>query len=124
MSPPKGNQDMVFFDSLSFLKESEKYLEKRITESANKEVSKARASGRPEKVFCSKRLRFYRENSMILKRKVKLKRAQGECLGTGSRRRTQQAAKSCGEPQAGNDPQISEWSNPPAVKSRYHILNT
>ena len=29
---------------------------------------------------------------------VKLQRAQGECLGTRSRRRTQQTAKSYGEP--------------------------
>ncbi len=46
------------------------------------------------------------------KRKVKLKRAQGECLGIRSRRRTRPAAKSCGELQANSDPQISEWSNP------------
>ena len=43
---------------------------------------------------------------------VKLKRAQGECLGIRSRRRTRPAAKSCGELQANYDPQISEWSNP------------
>ena len=35
---------------------------------------------------------------------VKLIRAQGECLGTESRRRTRQAAISYGEPQMGFDP--------------------
>ena len=44
--------------------------------------------------------------------KVKLIRAQGECLGTESRRRTRQAAISCGEEQISIDPQISEWGNP------------
>lgn len=43
---------------------------------------------------------------------VKLIRAQGECLGTESRRRTRQAAISCGEEQISIDPQISEWGNP------------
>ncbi len=33
-----------------------------------------------------------------IKRKVKLQRAQGECLGTGSRRRTWLTAISLGEP--------------------------
>ena len=42
---------------------------------------------------------------------VKLKRAQGGCLGTKSRRRTWQAAKSCGEEQISIDPQISECGN-------------
>ena len=44
-------------------------------------------------------------------RKFKFRRAQGECLGTGSRWRTRQAAKSCGELQISLDPQISEWGN-------------
>ena len=44
--------------------------------------------------------------------KFKLERAQGECLGIGSRRRTRQAAKSCGELQISPDPQVSEWGNP------------
>ena len=44
--------------------------------------------------------------------KIKLQRAQGGCPGTTRRRRTWQAAKSYGEPQAGIDPQISEWGNP------------
>ncbi len=43
---------------------------------------------------------------------VKLCRAQGECLGTESRRRTRQAAISCGELQISDNPQISEWGNP------------
>ena len=52
----------------------------------------------------------------ILK-KVKLIRAQGECLGTRSRCRTRQAAKSCGEAQIAYDPQISEWGNPSGVNA-------
>ena len=44
--------------------------------------------------------------------KIKLQRAQGGCPGTIRRRRTWQAAKSNGEPQAGTDPLISEWGNP------------
>ena len=47
--------------------------------------------------------------------KVKIQRAYGGCLGDISRRRTRSAAKSCGEPQVGVDPQISEWSNPAAA---------
>ena len=45
-------------------------------------------------------------------RKIKRTRAQGGCQGTKRRRRTWQAAKSKGEPQAGIDPLISEWGNP------------
>ena len=44
--------------------------------------------------------------------KIKRTRAQGGCQGTKRRRRTWQAAKSKGEPQAGIDPLISEWGNP------------
>ena len=44
--------------------------------------------------------------------KVKLIRAQGECLGIRSRRRTWQAAISLGEAQTAFDPEISEWGNP------------
>ena len=43
---------------------------------------------------------------------AKLERAQGGCLGTGGRRKTRQAAKSCGEGQIPGDPQVSEWGNP------------
>jgi len=43
---------------------------------------------------------------------VKLLRAYGGCLGANRRRRTWQAAKSFGEPQAGFDPEMSEWGNP------------
>src|SRR5689334_148270 len=43
---------------------------------------------------------------------VKLLRAYGGCLGNQRRRRTWQAAKSCGESRAGSDPQMSEWGNP------------
>ena len=51
--------------------------------------------------------------------KIKLIRAQGGCQGTIRRRRTWQAAKSHGEPQAGNEPWISEWGNPAGVMSRH-----
>ncbi|GEM_PF-3544408 len=54
---------------------------------------------------------------------IKLIRAYGGCLGARSRRRTQRAAKSLGEPQAGFDPGISEWGNPHGVNSMYPILN-
>ena len=40
----------------------------------------------------------------IKRREIKLQRAQGGCPGTIRRRRTWQAAKSYGEPQAGTDP--------------------
>ena len=43
---------------------------------------------------------------------VKLIRAQGECLGIRSRRRTRQAAISSGERHIRIDPEISEWGNP------------
>ena len=46
------------------------------------------------------------------KRKVKLQRAKGECLGTRSRRRTQKAAKSHGEAHTAIEPWVSEWGNP------------
>ena len=54
------------------------------------------------------------ENSseMRLFCKVKLIRAQGECLGIRSRRRTRQAAISSGERHIRIDPEISEWGNP------------
>jgi|CZCB01.1.fsa_nt_gi hypothetical protein len=54
-------------------------------------------------------------------RQVKLIRAQGECLGTRSRRRTWQAAKSCGEAQTAIDPQMSEWGNPPEVNAQVSV---
>ena len=47
----------------------------------------------------------------VFRRKVKRKRAQGECLGIRSRRRTWQAAKSFGELQMSDDPEISECGN-------------
>ena len=55
--------------------------------------------------------------------KFKLERAQGECLGTGSRRRTRQAAKSCGELQISIDPQESEWGNPSKGMLRERMMN-
>ena len=51
---------------------------------------------------------FSKENGKM----VKLRRAQGGCLGTGSRRRAQQSAKSHGKPKAGIDPWVPEWGNP------------
>ena len=50
---------------------------------------------------------------------VKLLRAHEGCLGTNRRRRTWYAAKSFGEPHAGFDPEISEWSNPAEVMFCY-----
>ena len=44
-------------------------------------------------------------------KKFKQTRAQGECLGIRSRRKTWQAAISCGELQISLDPQISECGN-------------
>ena len=55
---------------------------------------------------------------------VKLVRAYGGCLGAKRRRRAWQAAISFGEPQAGLDPEIPEWGNPPGVISRHPVLNT
>ena len=46
-------------------------------------------------------------------RVIKLLRAYGGCLGAKDRRRTWLTAKSFGEPSAGDDPEISEWGNPP-----------
>jgi len=42
---------------------------------------------------------------------LKLLRANGGCLGTDGRRRTQQPAKRFGEAEAANDPEISERGN-------------
>ena len=55
--------------------------------------------------------------------KKKIPRAHGGCLGTGSRRRTRQAAISCGEGQTPFDPQISEWGNPAGVMPSHPRLN-
>ena len=54
---------------------------------------------------------------------AKMARAHGGCLGTGSRRRTRQAAISCGEGQTPFDPQVSEWGNPAGVMPCYPALN-
>ena len=53
----------------------------------------------------------------------KISRAHGGCLGTGSRRRTRQAAISPGEWQTHLDPGISEWGNPAGVMPCYPRLN-
>ena len=52
-----------------------------------------------------------------------MSRAHGGCLGTGSRRRTRQAAIVCGEGQTPFDPQVSEWGNPAGVMPCYPELN-
>ena len=67
---------------------------------------------------------FEREKRFAITHKFKLERAQGECLGTGSRRRTRQAAKSHGELQISLDPWVSEWGNPSKGMLRERILNT
>ena len=61
---------------------------------------------------------FWRENrygpgvrDYTGQKKFKQTRAQGECLGIRSRRKTWQAAISCGELQISFDPQISECGN-------------
>ena len=54
---------------------------------------------------------------------VKLQRANGECLGTDSRRRTRKAAISCGELLKSLDPQKSEWGNPFKLKLKDRQLN-
>ena len=56
--------------------------------------------------------------------RVKIVRAYGGCPGIRERRRTQRASKSHGELRASVDPWISEWGNPPGVKSRNHTVNT
>ena len=55
---------------------------------------------------------------------IKLRRAQGECLGVRGRRRTQQAAISHGKPQAGVDPWVSEWGNPAVFIDRHLRMNS
>ena len=47
----------------------------------------------------------------------KMVRAHGGCLGTGSRRRTRQAAIVPGERHTRFDPGVSEWENPPGPTS-------
>ena len=47
-----------------------------------------------------------------------MSRARGGCLGTGSRRRTRQAAKSLGERHTRIDPRVSEWENPAGIIAR------
>ena len=54
---------------------------------------------------------------------AKMLRAHGGCLGTGSRRRTRQAAISPGEAHSAFDPGISEWGNPAGAMPRYPPLN-
>jgi hypothetical protein len=54
---------------------------------------------------------------------IKLLSANGECLGASRRRRTQLAAISLGEPQAGVDPGMSEWGNPMPVIRHYRWMN-
>jgi hypothetical protein len=68
---------------------------------------------------------YYTEHgkpSVRAAKKVKILRAYGGCLGAKSRRRTWSTAKSFGEPQAGFDPEISEWGNPAGVISRHRMV--
>ena len=58
-----------------------------------------------------------------LRSEKKIPRAHGGCLGTGSRRRTRQAAISRGEWQTHLDPGVSEWGNPAGVMPCYPRLN-
>ena len=51
------------------------------------------------------------------------KKAQGGCLGTKGRRKTRQAAKSCGEGHMPVDPQVSEWGNPHGAHPVYPCVN-
>ena len=57
-------------------------------------------------------------------RKVKQRKAQGGCLGTKGRRKTRQAAKSCGEGHMPSDPQVSEWGDPHRAHPVYPCVNT
>ena len=50
--------------------------------------------------------------NMTEQNRAKVRKVSDGCLGTCSRRKTQQAAKRRGEPQAGIDPRTSEWGNP------------
>src|SRR5690606_10357957 len=54
---------------------------------------------------------------------VKRTKAHGGCLGARGRRRTGQAPKRPGEPQAGCDPGMSEWGNPPGGMPWHRHLN-
>ena len=58
-----------------------------------------------------------------LRSEKKILRAHGGCLGTGSRRRTRQAAISPGERQTRFDPGVSEWGNPAGAMPSYPRLN-
>jgi len=51
---------------------------------------------------------------------VKMLKAHDGCLGADRRRRTRQAAKIFGEPQAGYDPEVSEWGNPSVARRSLH----
>ena len=52
------------------------------------------------------------EKIFFIEKKVKLQRAHGGYLGTQRRRRTRLPAIFFGEPEAGIDPEVSEWGNP------------
>ena len=54
---------------------------------------------------------------------AKMSRAHGGCLGTGSRRRTRQAAIIRGEGHAPFDPRVSEWGNPSGAMPARPALN-
>ena len=74
-------------------------------EGTEREQPEREAKGRGEPD--SKHTTMNRENNWSqdqATKKIKLLRAQGGCPGTIRRRKTWQAAKSYGEPQAGTDP--------------------
>ena len=64
-----------------------------------RKIQKKASCKRPGMVVVKKQIGLRIEDE-----KIKLQRAQGGCPGTIRRRRTWQAAKSYGEPQAGTDP--------------------
>jgi hypothetical protein len=70
------------------------------------------------------RRRLVFENCIARIHTIKIVRAYGGCLGTGSRRRTWQAAISRVELQAGYEARISEWGNPARVMPCHPHLNT
>ena len=63
-------------------------------------------------VFLQRNGKFIDNNERENEVKKQKRRADGGCLGFRRRRRTRQAAKMHGEPQAGTDPCVSEWGNP------------
>ena len=61
---------------------------------------------------------------MIITRQGQAIRAYGGCLGARADEGRGKLRKASGEPQAGIDPEISEWGNPARVIPCDPILNT